>query len=75
MKKLGTSENRTIVLLTNTEFTGLAGQTTNNFPDGSEISLVPLKDKLDLVDSNEAELTALKASCQNVIDGITAIGL
>jgi hypothetical protein len=75
MIKIGTSNGKTLVALSNAEFTGLAGQTTSNFPDNSVIDLTPVKDKLDLVDSNTAELTSLKTNCQNVIDGITAIGL
>lgn len=75
MKKLGTSENKTIVLLSNTEFTGLAGQTASNFPDGSDISLAPLKAKLALVDNNSPALTETKKKCQEVVDSITAIGL
>ena len=73
MIKIGMADGQTLVKLTNKEFTGLAGQTTSNFPDGSVISLAPIKAKIDLVDGNIAGLTELKTKCNDVITDIEAI--
>ena len=75
MKKLGTSEGKTIVLLSNTEFTGLTGNTSTNFPDGSEISLSPIKAKLDLIDTKVEDLATLKSQCETVINKLNTIGV
>jgi len=75
MIKIGMADGQTLVKLTSQEFTGLAGQTTSNYPDGSSISLAPLKTKLDLVDNNVPMLTEAKNACQDVVDRVTAIGL
>jgi len=75
MKKIGMSEGKTIVLLSDVEFTGLTGNPTGDYSDGSTISLSGLKAKLDLVDNNKPKLTGLKTQCQDVIDQITSVGL
>ena len=75
MIKIGMADGQTLVKLSQQEFTGLAGQATSNYPDGSTISLAPLKHKLDLVDNNSPALTEAKVKCQEVVDSITAIGL
>jgi len=75
MKKLGTSENKTIVLLSNTEFSGLAGVESSTVLDGAKISLAPIKAKLDLVDAKVEDLATLKAQCNTVIDKLNTIGV
>ena len=75
MIKIGMANGQTLVKLSQQEFTGLAGQATSNYPDGSTISLAPLKAKLDLVDNNAPMLTEAKDACQDVVNKVTAIGL
>jgi hypothetical protein len=38
MIKIGTANGSTLVTLSNTEFTSLAGQASSNIPDGAKIS-------------------------------------
>ena len=75
MKKIGTSENKTIVTLNNSEFTALTGQASSTIPDGTRISLSPVKAKLDLVDAKVEDLATLKAQCATVISKLTTIGV
>ena len=75
MKKLAYGDGVVYVGLSTTEFKGLAGQSYSDIDDGEEISLVHIKQKLDLVDSKTAELAELKALSTNVVDKLTAIGI
>jgi hypothetical protein len=75
MIKIGMADGKTLVALTNSEFIGLAGQTTSNIPDGTDVSLAPIKAKLDLVDSKTAELVATRDACNELSAKITAIGV
>lgn len=75
MKKLAYGENVVYVSMTDQEFKGLAGKNHGDVTDGTEISLSHIKQKLDLVDAKQAELTELKTVAQSVVAKITAIGL
>jgi hypothetical protein len=75
MKKLAYGDGQVYVSLSTQEFSGLAGKSYSNVPDGTDISLAPIKQKVDLVDGKAAELTALKTKAQDVVTSITAIGL
>ncbi len=75
MKKLAYGDGVVIVTLSTLEFSGLAGDVHSNTPDGTEISLVHIKQKLDLVDSKEAELAELKSLSSQVVSKLDAIGI
>lgn len=76
MIKLAYGDGKVIVTLTTTEFKGLAdGVSYSDIPDGTDVSLVHIKQKLDLVDAKEAEIIELKTAAITVVDKITAIGL
>jgi hypothetical protein len=75
MIKIGMADGQTLVKLSPQEFTGLAEQSTSNYPDGSTISLAPLKAKLDLVDNNAPILTAAKEVALELASKVTSIGL
>lgn len=75
MRKLAYGDNVVYVGLSAAEFKGLAGQGYSDVPDGTEISLLPIKQKVDLIDSKGADLTDLKTLSEQVVNKITAIGL
>lgn len=75
MIKLGTAKGNVLALLTDSEFAGLSGRNASDTPDDTNISLVPIRAKLSLVDAKEAELKELKTLCGNITDKITSIGL
>ena len=75
MKKVAYGNNRVFVEMTPQEFAGLAGEVASNIPDGTDISLVVIKQKLELVDNKKAELLELKGDCQSVVNKLTAIGV
>ena len=75
MKKLAYGDGAVYVSLTTTEFLGLAGESYSSVADGTDISLASIKQKLDLVDSKTAELAALKADAQAMVNTLTSIGI
>jgi len=75
MKKLAYGDGVVYVGLSTAEFKGLAGQVYSDVPDGTDISLVPIKKKLDLVDSKTAGLAELKTLSADVVSKLTAIGI
>ena len=75
MKKLAYGGSEVYVSLTPMEFSGLAGQAHSNVPDGTNVSLNPVKVKIDLVDSKTAELAELKSAAQTMITKLTIIGI
>jgi hypothetical protein len=75
MKKLAYGNDVVYVTLTTTEFSGLAGKGYSSVPDGTNISLLHIKQKLDLVDAKEAELAELKTLANAVASKIDAIGI
>lgn len=75
MKKLAYGDSVVYVGLTTTEFKGLAGQSYSDVPDGTDISLVHIKQKLDLIDAKEAELAELKTLSASVVNKLTEIGI
>ncbi len=75
MKKLAFGSNVVMVSLTPAEFKRLAGKTHNNVPDGTNVSLVSVKNKLDLVDDKQAELAELKTLSTNVVAKLVEIGI
>ena len=75
MKKLAYGDGVVYVGLSTAEFKGLAGQVYSDVPDGTDISLVPIKLKLDLIDSKTAELAELKTLSIGVVDKLTEIGI
>ena len=75
MKKLAYGNGLVYVGLTGAEFRGLAGRSYNDVPDGEDISLAPIKAKIDLVDSKEAELLELKTIASSVVDKLNQIGI
>ena len=75
MIKLAYGDSKVYVSLSEQEFQGLAGQSYSNIPDGTTISLVDIKQKLDLVDNKAAELTQVKQQMQQAVSTITSIGL
>lgn len=75
MKKLAYGDGVVYVGLSTTEFKGLAGQSYSDVPDGTDISLVHIKQKLDLVADKTAELAELKTLSNQVVSKLTAIGI
>ena len=75
MKKLAYGDGAVYVSLTTTEFSGLAGVSHSTVSDGTDISLVALKQKVDLVDSKTAELANLKTSAQDMVNTLDSIGI
>lgn len=75
MIKLAYGDNKVIVTMKANEFTGLAGKTPAQVADGTDISLVSIKQKLDLVDSKTAELLELKGLCDQVSSKLNEIGI
>lgn len=75
MKKLAYGDGVVYVGLSTVEFQGLAGLPYSQVPDGTEVSLQPIKQKVDLVDSKGADLTDLKNLSSQVVDKIASIGL
>ena len=75
MKKLAYGDGIVYISLTTTEFSGLSGQSHSSVPDGTDISLVAIKQKLDLLDSKTAELADLKASAQDMVNTLDSIGI
>ncbi len=75
MKKLAYGDGVVYVGMTTTAFKGLSGQSYSDVPDGTDISLVSIKQKLDLIASKEAELAELKVLSISVVDKLTAIGI
>ena len=62
--------------MTTTEFKGLSdGVSYSDVPDGTEISLAKIKQKLGLVDSKKAELLELKTAAKNIVNKLSAIGI
>ncbi len=75
MIKLGYGDGKVIVTLTTTEFKGLAGDSYSDVPDGTDVSLLHIKQKLDLVDTNQAALSQLKTLLTSVVNKLTDIGI
>ena len=75
MKKLAYGDGQVYVSLSTMEFLGLAGEAYSSVADGTDISLVHIKQKLDLVDAKQAELAELKTSCTDVVNKLNAIGI
>ncbi|MCK5017543.1 MAG: hypothetical protein KAS32_10790 [Candidatus Peribacteraceae bacterium] len=75
MKKLAYGDGVVYVGLSTVEFSGLAGESYSNVPDGTDISLVAIKQKLDLVDAKVAELLELKQLSQQVVNKLDNIGI
>ena len=75
MIKLAYGNGKVFVTLTTLEFLGLAREAYSNVADGTDISLVHIKQKLDLVDAKQAELAELKTFCTSVINKLNAIGI
>jgi hypothetical protein len=75
MIKVGTGSGNVIVLLSNAEFKVMAGSDAGNVPDGTDISLLPVKNKIDLVDSKTAELAEIKTLSASMVQKLTEIGI
>ncbi len=75
MKKLAFGSNVVLVSLTTNEFKLLAGKTHSNVPDGTNVSLASVKNKLDLINDKRAELLELKNLTINVTDKLNTIGI
>jgi len=75
MKKIAFGSGEIIVSLTPTEFNGLAGKSHSGVADGTNVSLVSIKQKIDLVDSKSAELTEVKKTCLELAAKISDIGI
>lgn len=75
MKKLAYGDGQVYVSLSTVEFSGLAGVAQSTVPDGTDVSLAAIKQKVDLVDSKTAELSNLKASAQDIVNTLDSIGI
>ncbi len=75
MIKVGTAKNKTLVALSDTEFSVLARRDASGTPDDTNISLVPIQEKLSLVGAKEIELKELKTLCNNILAKLNSIGL
>ena len=75
MKKLAFGDGSVYVTLSIAEFTSLSNQTPADVSDGTNISLVSIKHKLDLVDSKTAELLELKTLALAMANKLTEIGI
>lgn len=75
MKKIAYGSNVVFVSLTTNEFKLLASKTYNNVPDGTNVSLVPIKNRLDLIAAKDAELLELKNLSASVVSKLSDIGI
>ena len=75
MKKLAYGDGVVYVRLTGLEFAGLAGDVYSNIPDGTDVSLVHIKQKLDLVNAKAAQLAELKTLSAQVVSKLDDIGV
>ncbi len=75
MKKLAYGDSTVYVGMSTSEFKGLAGKAHSEIPDGTDISLVSIKQKLDLVNNKQAELLELKQLSADIINKLTSIGI
>ena len=75
MRKLALGDGKVYVTLSLAEFTGLANKTPAEVADGTDISLVSIGQKLDLVDAKEAELAELKTLASNIVYKLNEIGI
>ena len=75
MIKLAYGNGVVYVSLTSQEFSGLAGESYSSVSDGTDISLVELKQKVDLVDSKNSELASLKSLAQDIVTSLNSIGI
>lgn len=75
MKKLAFGSNVVLVSLTTNEFKLLAGDIHGNIPDGTNITLASVKNKLDLIDDKQSQLSQLKSLSANVVAKLNAIGI
>ena len=75
MIKVGYGSDKVIVHLTKQEFNFLAGESYGHVDDGTDVSLVSVKNKIDLIDSKEAELLELKNSATSVVQKLAQIGI
>jgi hypothetical protein len=73
MIKLGTASGYVLVQLTGVEFKGLAKQSHDSIPDGTNVSLQWVKDAIDIVDGNEQQLASIKRECQQLISAIDGV--
>ena len=75
MIKIGYGSENVIVHLTKQEFKFLADASYSDVPDGTDVSLISIKNKIDLLDSKEAELLDLKNLASSVVQKLTQIGI
>jgi len=75
MIKVGYGSEQVIVHMSRAEFNFLAGETYGNVPDGTDISLTNIKNKMDLIDAKEAELLELKDAATIMVQKLDAIGI
>jgi hypothetical protein len=75
MKKIANGDGVVIVGLTTQEFTRLADKSPDDMSFGEDISLLPIKQKLDLIDAKEAELLDVKTAASNLVTKLTAVGI
>ena len=75
MIKVGYGSDKVIVHLTRQEFNFLAGESYGNIDDGTDVSLVSVKNKLELIDAKEAELGELKTLCMAAYNKLNQIGI
>ena len=75
MIKIGYGSEKVIVHLTKQEFKFLADASYGDVPDGTDVSLEKVQNKLSLVDAKEAELGELKSLCMAAYNKLNQIGI
>jgi len=75
MKKIAYGSGVVIVALTTNEFKVLAGKAYSDVADGTDVSLVSVKNKLDLVEARKGKLADLKQLSGDVVAKLTEIGI
>lgn len=75
MVKVGTGGGNVIVKMTPQEFRMVSGSRHGDIADGDTVSLVSLRNTIDLIDDNKPELIELKALASSVVEKLDAIGI
>jgi hypothetical protein len=73
MIKVGTASGSVLVTLSPTEFSGLAGQSYSDTPDGSNISLSRIKQMSDMIDNNKSQLKEVKQKATDLAQTISGL--
>lgn len=75
MRKIANGDGEIIVGMTIPEFERISGSDHGDIALGESVSLASIKNKLDLIDAKQAELSQLKTLSASVVSKLTEIGV